>query len=59
MPDSCPAADEPFGDGPRGRLHQWMFEQPEENAAAVADVDLEPCQRQNELVTHLTYRVPR
>src|SRR5436305_7264271 len=24
--------DEPFGDGPRGRLHRWMFEQPEANA---------------------------
>jgi dihydrofolate reductase len=27
--------DEPFGDGPRGRLHRWMFERPEENAAAI------------------------
>jgi dihydrofolate reductase len=27
--------DEPFGDGPRGRLHRWMFEQPEANAAAI------------------------
>jgi dihydrofolate reductase len=26
---------EPFGDGPRGRLHRWMFEQPEANAAAI------------------------
>jgi dihydrofolate reductase len=28
-------ADEPFGDGPRGRLHRWMFEQPEQNAAQI------------------------
>jgi dihydrofolate reductase len=28
--------EEPFGDGPRGRLHRWMFEQPEVNAAAIA-----------------------
>ena len=27
--------DEPFGDGPRGRLHRWMVEQPERNAAEV------------------------
>jgi dihydrofolate reductase len=27
--------EEPFGDGPRGRLHRWMFEQPEVNAAAI------------------------
>jgi dihydrofolate reductase len=27
--------EEPFGDGPRGRLHRWMFEQPEANAAAI------------------------
>jgi dihydrofolate reductase len=27
--------EEPFGDGPRGRLHRWMFERPEENAAAI------------------------
>jgi dihydrofolate reductase len=26
---------EPFGDGPRGRLHRWMFEQPEQNAAEI------------------------
>jgi dihydrofolate reductase len=26
---------EPFGEGPRGRLHRWMFEQPEANAAAI------------------------
>jgi dihydrofolate reductase len=26
-------ADKPFGDGPVDRLHQWMFEQPEANAA--------------------------
>lgn len=26
---------EPFGDGPRGRLHRWMFEQPEANAEAL------------------------
>jgi dihydrofolate reductase len=26
---------EPFGEGPRGRLHRWMFEQPEQNAAAI------------------------
>ena len=26
-------ADKPFGDGPVERLHQWMFEQPEANAA--------------------------
>jgi dihydrofolate reductase len=27
--------DEPFGDGPRGRLHKWMLDRPEENAAEV------------------------
>jgi len=27
--------EEPFGDGPRGRLHRWMFEQPEANAAEI------------------------
>jgi dihydrofolate reductase len=30
--------DEPFGDGPRGRLHRWRFEQPEQNAAEIAAV---------------------
>ena len=30
--------DEPFGDGPRGRLHKWMFEQPEQNAAAIEQI---------------------
>ena len=30
--------DEPFGDGPRGRLHRWMFEQPEQNAAAIEQI---------------------
>jgi dihydrofolate reductase len=25
--------DEPFGDGVDGRLHRWMFEEPEANAA--------------------------
>ena len=24
--------DEPFGDGVDGRLHRWMFEQPEQHA---------------------------
>jgi dihydrofolate reductase len=28
-------ADEPFGDGVDGRLHRWMFEEPEANAAAI------------------------
>src|SRR5215211_9116297 len=28
-------ADKPFGDGDVDRLHQWMFEQPDENAAAI------------------------
>jgi dihydrofolate reductase len=27
--------DEPFGDGPRGRLHRWMLDRPKENAAEV------------------------
>jgi dihydrofolate reductase len=27
--------DEPFGDGPRGRLHAWMFEQPDRNQAEI------------------------
>jgi dihydrofolate reductase len=27
------SADKPLGDGPVERLHQWMFEQPEANAA--------------------------
>jgi dihydrofolate reductase len=26
---------EPFGDGVRGRLHRWMFEEPDANAAAI------------------------
>jgi dihydrofolate reductase len=30
--------DEPFGDGPRGRLHRWMVEQPEQNAAAIGGI---------------------
>jgi dihydrofolate reductase len=30
---------EPFGDGPGGRLHRWMFEQPEVNAAAIEAMD--------------------
>jgi dihydrofolate reductase len=30
--------DEPFGDGVEGRLHRWMFEQPDENAAEVAGI---------------------
>ena len=29
------SADKPFGDGPVDRLHQWMFEQREANAAEV------------------------
>jgi len=28
-------ADKPFGDGDVDRLHQWMFEQPDENAAVI------------------------
>jgi dihydrofolate reductase len=28
----------PFGDGPRERLHRWMFERPEENAAALEGI---------------------
>jgi hypothetical protein len=27
--------DKPFGDGPVDRLHQWMFEQPDANAAEI------------------------
>jgi dihydrofolate reductase len=27
--------DEPFGEGVRDRLHRWMFEEPEANAAAI------------------------
>jgi dihydrofolate reductase len=27
--------DNPFGDGVDGRLHRWMFEEPEANAAAI------------------------
>jgi dihydrofolate reductase len=30
--------EEPFGDGPRGRLHRWMLEQPEVNAAAIEGI---------------------
>jgi dihydrofolate reductase len=30
--------EEPFGDGVEGRLHRWMFEQPEENAAEIAAI---------------------
>jgi dihydrofolate reductase len=30
--------DEPFGDGPRGRLHRWMFEQPEQNRAEIDEI---------------------
>jgi dihydrofolate reductase len=29
------SADKPFGDGVEGRLHRWMFEEPEANAAAI------------------------
>lgn len=28
--------DVPFGDGVEGRLHRWMSEQPDENAAPIA-----------------------
>ena len=31
-------ADKPFGDGPVDRLHQWMFETPEENSAEVDQI---------------------
>jgi dihydrofolate reductase len=31
--------DKPFGDGVGDRLHRWMFEQPEANAAAIAAID--------------------
>jgi hypothetical protein len=27
--------DSPFGDRVEGRLHRWMFEEPEANAAAI------------------------
>jgi dihydrofolate reductase len=30
---------QPFGDGVGDRLHRWMFEQPEANAAAIAAID--------------------
>jgi dihydrofolate reductase len=30
---------EPFGDGVGDRLHRWMFEQPEANAAAIEAID--------------------
>jgi dihydrofolate reductase len=30
------SADLPFGEGVDGRLHRWMFEAPEENAAEIA-----------------------
>jgi dihydrofolate reductase len=30
---------EPFGEGIEGRLHRWMFEQPEANAAAIEAID--------------------
>ena len=30
--------DEPFGDGVDGRLHRWMFDQPDENAAEIAGI---------------------
>jgi dihydrofolate reductase len=29
------SAAEPFGEGVEGRLHRWMFEEPEANAAAI------------------------
>lgn len=32
------SADEPFGDGPVDRLHRWMFETPDENAAEIAEL---------------------
>jgi dihydrofolate reductase len=31
--------DKPFGDGVGDRLHRWMFEQPEANAAAIQAID--------------------
>jgi dihydrofolate reductase len=31
-------ADNPFGEGVEGRLHRWMFEEPEANAAAIEAV---------------------
>jgi dihydrofolate reductase len=30
--------DKPFGDGPVDRLTQWMFEQPDENAAVIESI---------------------
>jgi dihydrofolate reductase len=30
--------EEPFGDGPRGRLHRWMFERPEEHAEVLSAI---------------------
>jgi dihydrofolate reductase len=30
--------DAPFGDGVEGRLHRWMFDQPDENAAEIAGI---------------------
>jgi dihydrofolate reductase len=30
--------DEPFGDGPRGRLHRWMLEAADQNAAEIQAV---------------------
>ena len=31
--------DKPFGDGVGDRLHRWMFDQPEANAAAIEAID--------------------
>ena len=31
--------DAPFGDGVEGRLHRWMFDEPEANAAAIEGID--------------------
>jgi dihydrofolate reductase len=31
--------DKPFGDGVEGRLHRWMFEEPEANVAALEGID--------------------
>jgi dihydrofolate reductase len=33
------SADKPFGDGVGDRLHRWMFQEPEANAAAIAGID--------------------
>jgi hypothetical protein len=46
--------DKPFGEGVDDRLHRWMFEQADVNAA-----EIDAITSAGAYVTHLSYRVVR